>query len=245
MNTELAVKRLYVPRKEGGRGLISVDDFVNQAGILLETYVQSSEEKILRAVRRKGVENQETPASFKERRRTENTQGWKEMALYGQFARQSEDQRNDETWTWLKKGKLKRETESLIIAAQDQAVRTNYVKATIDRSQDDPKCSMCKQNSETISHIVSGCPKLAQTEYKKRHDNVARAVHWDLSAKYGFERSERCYDYVPDSVLENENYRMLWDFSVRIDHEIEARRPDLLIIDKSEKNCQIIEVAIP
>ena len=38
---------------------------------------------------------------------------------------------------------------------------------------------------------------------------------------------------------------MLWDFSVGTDREIEARRPDLLIIDKSEKNCQIIDVAIP
>ena len=144
-----------------------------------------------------------------------------------------------------KVGKLKRETESLIIAAQDQTIRTNYVKATIDKSQDEPKCRMCKQNNETISHIVSGCPKLAQKEYKKRHDNVARAIHWDLSEKYGFERSERWYDHVPDSVLKNEDYKMLWDFSVRTDHEIEARRPDLLIIDKNEKNCQIIDVAIP
>ena len=38
---------------------------------------------------------------------------------------------------------------------------------------------------------------------------------------------------------------MLLDFSVRTDHEIEARRPDLLIIDKSEKNWQIIDVEIP
>ena len=60
-----------------------------------------------------------------------------------------------------------------------QAIRTNYIIATIDRSQNDPKCIMRKQNNETISHIVSGCPKLAQMEYKKRHDNVARAVHWD------------------------------------------------------------------
>ena len=90
--------------------------------------------------------------------------------------RDREDQRNDETWTWLKEGKLKRETESLIIAAQDQAIRTNYAKATIDRSLDDPKCKLYKQNNETISHIVRGCPKLAQKEYKKRHDNVARAV---------------------------------------------------------------------
>ena len=38
---------------------------------------------------------------------------------------------------------------------------------------------------------------------------------------------------------------MLWDFSVRTHHEIMARIPDLSIIDKSEKNCQIIDVAIP
>ena len=66
-----------------------------------------------------------------------------------------------------------------------------------------------------------------------------------MQAGYGFERSERWYDHVPDSVLENEDYKMLWDFSVGTDHEIEARRPDLLIIDKSEKNCQIIDVAVP
>ena len=53
------VKRLYVPRREGGRGLISIDDYVNQAALLLETYIQSSEEEFLKAVRRKGVENHE------------------------------------------------------------------------------------------------------------------------------------------------------------------------------------------
>ena len=36
------------------------------------------------------------------------------------------------------------------------------------------------------------------------------------------------YDHVPNSVLENEDCKMLWDFSVRTDHEIEAKRPDLL-----------------
>ena len=32
-------------------------------------------------------------------------------------------------------GDLKRETESLIVAAQDQSIRTNLVKARIDKSQ--------------------------------------------------------------------------------------------------------------
>ena len=37
---------------------------------------------------------------------------------------------------------------------------------------------------------------------------------------------------MPDSVLENEDYKRLWDFSIRTDHEIEARRLDLLVINK-------------
>ena len=239
------VARLYVPRKDGGRGLISVEDCVNQAKISLECYVQTSEEELLKAVRRDGDENRETAANFKARRRTENIQEWKEKPLYGQFARQGEEQRSEETWTWLKEGKLKRETEALIIAAQDQAIRTNYIKTMIDKSQNDPKCRICKQSNETISHIVSSCSKLAQKEYKRRHDNVATAIHWDLSGKCGFERKERWYEHVPESVLENEDYKLLWDFSVRTDHEIGARRPDLVIIDKRDKSCQIIDVAIP
>ena len=115
----------------------------------------------------------------------------------------------------------------------------------IDKSQADPKCRICKQGNETISHIVSACPKLAQKEYKRRRDNVARAIHWDLSGKCGFERNERWYDHVPESVLENDDYKLLWDFSVRTDHEIGARRPELMIIDKRDRSCQIIDVAIP
>ena len=58
-----------------------------------------------------------------------------------------ENQRSEETWTWLKEGKLKRETEVLIVAAQDQAIRTNYVKATIDMSQADPKCKVMRPST--------------------------------------------------------------------------------------------------
>ena len=58
------VARLYVPRKDGGRGLIFVEDCVNQAKISLECYVQTSEEELLKAVRRNGDENRETAANL-------------------------------------------------------------------------------------------------------------------------------------------------------------------------------------
>ena len=38
---------------------------------------------------------------------------------------------------------LKRETESLIISAQEQAIRTNVIKANIDKTQIESKCRMC------------------------------------------------------------------------------------------------------
>ena len=56
------------------------------------------------------------------------------------------------------------------------------------------------------------------------------------SSQRGFKRDESWYDCVLESVL-------LWDFSVQTDHEIGARRPGLMIIDKKKK-CQLIDVAI-
>ena len=94
----------------------------------------------MKANREEDNGSQEASTSFKVRRRSENTQEWKEKPLHGQFLRETEDQSNDETWNWLKEGSLKRETEALRIAAQDQAIRINYIKATNDKSQIDAKC---------------------------------------------------------------------------------------------------------
>ena len=62
-------------------------------------------------------------------------QKWEEKQLYGHFKRQIEEVAQEKTWTWLRKGNLKRETESLIIAAQNNAIRTNYIKPKSDKTQ--------------------------------------------------------------------------------------------------------------
>ena len=63
--------------------------------------------------------------------------------------------------------------------------------------------------------------------------------------KCRFDRNDKWYNHVPESVLENENYKLLWDFSIRTDYHIEARRPDLVLVDKSKRSCRIIDLAIP
>ena len=55
-NTKSDVDRLYIPRKEWGRGLISIEDCVELAIRGLEVYVHGSEEKLIQAARDKEKE---------------------------------------------------------------------------------------------------------------------------------------------------------------------------------------------
>ena len=118
------------------------------------------------------------------------------------------------------------------------------LKAKIDKSQTDSLCRLCKKKDETVNHLVSECEKLAQKEYKRRHDKVALALHWDMCKKKGFACADKWYEHVPEGVLENNDFKILWDFTIQTDHVIQARRPDIVVLDKKAGTCQIIDVAI-
>ena len=152
---------------------------------------------------------------------------------------------SDQCWAWLQNGDLKRETESFIVAAQNQSIRTNLVKARIDKSQGDSLCRMCGKVDESIDHIVSDCSKLAQKEYKRRHENLGKIVRWKLDRKCNFEAGDKWFEPESESVLENEDYKILWYFSIQTDHVIEARRPDLIVVDKKKRICKKIDFTVP
>jgi hypothetical protein len=58
---------------------------------------------------------------------------WKNKAMHGQYVRNIDRQliSEEDTFLWLTKGDLKAETESEIVAAQDQALRTKYYATKI------------------------------------------------------------------------------------------------------------------
>ena len=121
------------------------------------------------------------------------------------------------------------------MAAQNQSIRTNIVKAKTDKSQRYLLCRVCRKVEESIDDIASGCSKLAQRKYKRRHDNLGKMVHWKLDRKCNFEAGSKWY----------EDYKILWDFSINIDHVIEARRPDLVVVNKKKRICKIIDFPVP
>ena len=104
---------------------------------------------------------------------------------------------------------------------------------------------MCRKVDKSIDHIFGGCSKLAQKEYQRRHDNLGKKVHWKFTRKCNFEVGDKWYEHEPESVLDNEGYKILWYFSIQTDHVIESRRPDLVVVDKKEKSCKIIDFAVP
>ena len=46
------------------------------------------------------------------------------------------------------------------------------------------------------------------------------------------------------SVSRKGNIELLWDFNTQRDREIEARRPDVVKVNESEKKCKIVDHGI-
>ena len=65
----------------------------------------------------------------------------------------------------------------IIIAAQNNAIRTNYIKAKIDKTHLNSKCRLCDDRDETVNHELRKCSKLSQRKYKARHDWVGKVIH--------------------------------------------------------------------
>ena len=138
----------------------------------------------------------------KERKKAaeELEKAWIDKKMYGQYNRDlGKEVDREKTWWWLKKGDLKPETEVLLCAAQEQALRTNYVKFHIDRTVESPLCRLCGEKGEHITHLIS----------------------------------------------ESDNVKILWDFNIQCDHVIECRRPDIVVVLKKEKECKVIDSAVP
>ena len=53
--------------------------------------------------------------------------------------------------------------------------------------QQNSKTWLCDHKDETINHIQSECNKLAEREYKTRHDWVGKVIHWELRKKLKFD----------------------------------------------------------
>ena len=118
------------------------------------------------AARANQIEEIDSAVSLKSKVKIERKNRWKGKKKHGQFIRQTKAVRTEDSWLWLRKGELKRETESLIALAKNQCIRMNLVKTKVDKNQDHPLCRVCKNSFESTDPIVSGLSELAHKEFK-------------------------------------------------------------------------------
>ena len=195
----------------------------------LEDYIEKHERGLITAIRN------DTDNTMDDRMTTTRKQKREKKQLNGRLKRLINNISHDKTWIWLRKGNLKRETESLLIAAQDNAIRTNHIKARIDKTQQNSKCRLCGDRAETIHHIISECSKLSQKEYKASNEWVGKVIHWEMCKKFKFDHTNKWYIHNPAPVQENDTNKLQWDFNIQMDQQIPARRPDLIIINNKKR----------
>ena len=265
--------RIYLPRKQGGRGLLSITDQYKKAMINMSIYLNNTNERLLELVKnwtkarknksiikKANVYCEENNMNYDELKTQEKNSRklnlkmsfhvthenkYTEMPLHGQHEGELNQPYIDKDLStkWIRDGKLKPTTEATI----GQAVTTNYIKKKIHNSSFTDKCRLCKSCVETVHHIISGCIIFSKNEYIKRHNNVAKEVYIKIAEKLTLLKKyeNQWYKFEPPSVIENENYKLLWDFPIQTDKELKHNKPDIIIIDKSNKTVQIIDIAIP
>ena len=86
------VDRLYVTRKEGGRGLAIIEDSVDASIQRLEYYIEKHERGLITAIRN------DTDNTIDDRMTTSWKQKWEKKQLYGRFKRLINNISHQKTW---------------------------------------------------------------------------------------------------------------------------------------------------
>ena len=237
------VDRLYVDRKDGGRGLISAADCIHLEEASIGKYRETNSNPILQVI---GFRTEQEVID-KTKIQKERKEKWLAKTMHGQYMRQLPETIDKHlSFQWLANGKLSIETEGFICAAQDQAIHTKAMAKHIFKTTTNSECRVCGKSTETVIHIAVECSPLAPTFYLERHNAVARYIHFRLMKIGGFHPTEKLwYRHQPKKVEETEICKILWDFDIHTDHHIAARRPDILVVFKNLKQGLIIDVNCP
>ena len=70
-------------------------------------------------------------------------------------------------------------------------------------------------------------------------------MHYSICKALGIETADKRYTNMPKPMYGEGDVTVLWNQAVHTDIEVTANRPDIIIKNKKEKTCTLIDVAIP
>ena len=137
------------------------------------------------------------------------------------------------------------QTEAYIMAAQELALFTHWHERHILKKNVSDLCRVCHSKPETTAHILSGCDNLAKKEYLDRHNGIAQYLHHALCQNFNIQTCTKWHTHKPPEVLMLNNVEILYDTVLNTDRPHVFNRPDIVVRDKKNKKCYIIDVSCP
>ena len=162
------VDRLYLPRRLGGGGFISIADVIECEKRSFATYLYNTGYYILQCARDVlQIQLGGTKDEYVSEIRCHRLLQWKSKSLHGEFLKKVENGGEvSESFHWLVHGLLKMPTEVQIIATQDQALAVRSIK----------------------HHIYMVCQYLLHVRYRTKVTSHSRAIFLRV---YGSSRSSK------------------------------------------------------
>ena len=170
--------------------------------------------------------------------------------LHGLFFRHLQEHglSRELTFAFLKSAGLKSETEGFICACQDGVIATlSYRQHVLKQAVRSSQCSACGQHEETIMHILAACPIYAVSAYIHRHNAALRVLYYHLRSTYEIDATP-ILPYAPldiESVVGNDSCRIYWNYSFPTSRQIQANKPDIVLVDFDVKTIYVIEFSAP
>ncbi|XP_044758044.1 uncharacterized protein LOC123316095 [Coccinella septempunctata] len=246
--------RLYLPRKNGGMGLLSLETTHAENVNALRTHFMQLDSPVAEAIReadegismlRLAIPHYEVVTPSLDERMEE----WNSKALHGRYPGhlKSEEVNEVESLTYLRKGYLFPETEGRLLAIQDQVMPTRmYLKHIAKQDIASTLCRRCSQAPESIQHMTSACSIMAPRDYLERHNAMGKIYHQQLALKLGLaQNGVHQHLYQPISLLQDHRYKLYWNTTLITDRGVTHNRPDIALFDVEKKSCLLLEFTIP
>ncbi|GBE60873.1 reverse transcriptase domain containing protein [Babesia ovata] len=104
------------------------------------------------------------------------------------------------------------------------------------------KCPRCK-NGKNVDHLATKCPKMLRIEYTRRHEAVARIIHSELGRQIGLPK-EKMDAHKIESEVHGKHGWIAYDKTVKTQKIKEYNRPDIIVADRRRNMITIVEIGI-
>ena len=244
------MERLYMSRSELGRGLQNIKDkselmllnlheHLSQNSstrpiIEIERALKSHFGLIVEYLTSKYQLTETTTKQVRQAQARDRIEKIKQKRMHGVLFENEErhvDTQNSSLW--LKKGNISPQEEGMLCKLQDRNLFHNI-----------QTCPHCHMGNMTVDHLATNCGKLLNHDYKKRHNDIVRNIHFMFARKYGLQKSARLKNYKVQNVISNQRVRIKSDIPIITETRIDNNKPDLLIHDLKTNVITLVEVGV-